>query len=67
LNVSSVIGFIALFGIALHVGRNNVAQSIAGTAQTTPLESHLNLSIQPVSSDRSSGSGLGCLFRPTFL
>ncbi|MFV1968204.1 MAG: hypothetical protein ACC628_22505, partial [Pirellulaceae bacterium] len=53
------------WGRIIHVGRNKVAQNIAGTAQPMPAQWNVLLSIQRVSSDRSSGSGFGCLFRPT--
>ena len=49
----------------IHVGRNKVAQDVAGTAQPRPRHGNVLWLVERASSDRSSGSCCGCLFRPT--
>jgi len=47
------------------LGRNEVAENIAGTAQSMLVQWNVPLPIQAAFSDRSSGSSFDCLFRPT--
>jgi hypothetical protein len=49
----------------IHVGRNEVAEISAGTAQLSREEWDTLFVNQRSHGDRSSGSVLSCLFRPT--